>query len=94
MTGLMLRDFARALNEVAKVSTYGCIKYGSPSGWQTVANGLNRYNDALGRHLLASSISEEDEESGLLHKAHLAWNALATLELELMRLEQDNSEGC
>ncbi len=84
MVGLMLKDFSRALIEVAKISTYGCKKYGSPSGWTEVQDARNRYEDALGRHLLASAISEADDESGLMHKAHLAWNALAVLELALM----------
>lgn len=87
MTGLMIRDFKNALNEVAKVSTFGCKKYGAPSGWQAVPDALNRYDDALARHLLAQSGHPVDEESGLLHRAHLAWNALATLELMLMEKE-------
>jgi len=81
--GLMLSDFPRALLAVAEIAGYGCRKYGSPSGWQNVDNGVRRYDDALGRHLLAQSISDTDEESGLLHAAHLAWNALAVLELRL-----------
>jgi len=83
MVGLMLKDFSLALTAIAEVSTYGCAKYGSPSGWKDVENAPHRYGDALGRHLLAQSVSGIDEESGLLHAAHLAWNALAVLELSL-----------
>ncbi len=89
MAGLMMKDFARALIEVAKVTTYGCQKYGSPSGWQKVPNALARYQDALSRHQLADALTPTDEESNLRHKAHLAWNALATLELAL--IEEENT---
>ena len=83
MSGLMLRDFCCALTKVAEVSTYGCLKYGSPSGWQKVEQADTRYHNALVRHLLAEPCTEMDEESGLLHLAHVAWNALAILELKL-----------
>jgi len=83
MVGLMMKDFSRALTAVAEVSTYGCLKYGCPSGWENVKDAPVRYEDALGRHQLAKAVSEVDEESGLLHAAHLAWNALCVLELKL-----------
>jgi hypothetical protein len=83
--GLMLTDFSHALLAVAEVATYGAKKYGAPSGWQRVPDGLRRYTDALGRHMLAGMSGEEvDAESGLAHQAHLAWNALALLELALL----------
>jgi hypothetical protein len=93
MSGLMLRDFAGALTKVAEVSTYGCLKYGSPSGWQRVENGQTRYHDALVRHLLSEPSQEKDEESGLLHLAHAAWNALAILELKLKEKKDDPRIG-
>ena len=38
------------------------------------------------RHLLAESHTERyDDESGMLHAAHVAWNALARLEILLRR---------
>ena len=49
-----------------------------------VPDGVNRYTDALARHLLAEAIGEKvDPESGLYHAAHAAWNALARLDLML-----------
>ena len=80
--GLVLGDFARALQSVAVVGTYGAHKY-TDHGWKHVPNGIGRYTDALYRHLLAENIEEKDQESGLLHAACLAWNALARLELLL-----------
>ena len=50
MAGL-LADFSLALEEIAKVSTYGAKKY-SPGGWQAVPDGIQRYTHAAWRHLL------------------------------------------
>ena len=81
--GLVLGGFAGALTEVAKVGTFGANKY-SDNGWLSVPNGLARYTDAMLRHHFAEAGGEElDEDSGLRHAAHRAWNALAVLELAL-----------
>ena len=80
--GLMLKGFARALLEVAKVTTYGAKKY-SENGWKKVPNGIDRYDDALARHFLKSAFEEYSEDDKLLHLAQTAWNALAELELYL-----------
>lgn len=87
--GLVLGDFARALQEVGKVGTFGAAKY-TPSGWVTVPDGINRYHDALYRHLLAYSRDDlRDKDSGLLHLSHACWNLLAMLDLTL-RQEHPN----
>lgn len=78
----VLGDFGLALMAVGDVGTFGADKY-SRGGWQGVANGQERYTDAMWRHLLKESQSPFDEDSDLLHAAHLAWNALARLELML-----------
>lgn len=79
--GLMFEGFSRALLEVAKVTTMGAAKY-TPRGWESVPNGIERYTDAMDRHHLYELQGEMyDPESHLLHAAHLAWNALARLEL-------------
>lgn len=81
--GLVLGAFSNALTEVAKVGTFGANKY-SDNGWLSVPNGLARYTDAMLRHHFAEAGGEElDEDSGLRHAAHRAWNALAVLELAL-----------
>lgn len=78
---LVIHGFARALKLVGEVGTYGAEKY-SPNGWELVPNGVERYCDALYRHMLDYAISESaDRGSGLPHLAHAAWNALAVLEL-------------
>ncbi len=81
--GLCINGFARALQEVAKVTTFGAAKY-TPNGWRAVENGVDRYTDAMHRHFLAEATGEQvDADSGLRHAAHAAWNALARLELML-----------
>jgi len=90
--GLMVGGFANALYAVAEVTTYGARKY-SPNGWKQVPNGVERYTDAMFRHLLEEMAGyDEDPESGLLHAAHSAWNALARLEL-MLRQEQQAGRG-
>jgi hypothetical protein len=87
--GLVLGDFARALEEVGKVGTFGAIKY-SPSGWVKVPDGINRYHDALYRHLMAYSRDDlRDADSGLLHLSHACWNLLAILDLTLRQGESE-----
>ena len=44
---------------------------------------IDRYSDALVRHLVAESFEKFDNDSQILHAAHAAWNALARLELML-----------
>lgn len=69
-----------ALDEVAKVLTYGAKKY-SPDGWRKVE--IDRYKSALIRHLSAYLQGEElDPESNLSHVAHMACNALFLVALE------------
>lgn len=81
--GLVFHGFARALEEVSRVGTFGARKY-TDEGWVEVPHGLERYTDAMYRHLLAEAQGElSDHESCLLHAAHAAWNALARLELQL-----------
>lgn len=81
--GLVLLNFSRALEEVGKVGTYGAQKY-SDNGWVAVQDGIPRYSDAMLRHLLREGAGEAvDAETGLLHAAQTAWNALARLDLML-----------
>ena len=81
--GLVLHGFARALWAVGEIGTQGARKY-SDNGWMEVPNGIARYTDALYRHILKEATEgPHDPESGFLHAAHAAWNALARLELML-----------
>jgi hypothetical protein len=83
--GLVMAGFCRSLNDVGKVGTFGANKY-TDNGWTTVPNGIERYTDALYRHLNKEALGETlDEDSQLLHAAHVAWNALARLDLMLRK---------
>lgn len=81
---LVLGDFSLALIEVGKIGTDGAKKY-SRSGWLKVPDALHRYSSALLRHFFLDKKEAYDKDSGSLHKAHVAWNALAILELELRK---------
>lgn len=76
----VLEYFPLALTEIARVSSFGSIKYGWGT-WSGIEFGIDRYGDAALRHAVAQT--DTDDESGLLHAAHEAWNAMARLELIL-----------
>ena len=81
LAGLVLGDFAHALQDICAVGTYGANKY-TDSGWTQVPDGINRYKNAMCRHLLASNYELNDPESGLPHLHHAGWNILAMMELQ------------
>lgn len=64
-----------AIEDIAEVRMYGDRKYGSSDNWKEVE--VQRYRDALFRHLLAyiRDPQGKDEESGLFHYQHLICNA-------------------
>ena len=65
------------IEDIVKVYTFGAEKY-SDNSWQNLENGYERYKAALLRHLVEIEKGElTDNESGLLHTAHIMWNALA-----------------
>lgn len=83
--------FPRAISAVAEVSAFGASKY-AWKGWEGVPDGYNRYSDAMVRHLIYQGEGEVlDPDSGLLHAAHTAWNALARLEI-LIKENQNNED--
>lgn len=84
----LLDYFPRACAAVASVSAGGAAKY-AWKGWETVPDGLNRYANALNRHQLEIAKGHEYDREGFLHRAQVAWNALAVLELWLREQEND-----
>jgi hypothetical protein len=80
----LLVSFAPALEEIAKVATFGADKYGRDN-WLKVKNGKLRYFDAAWRHRLEGmgDFDSIDKESGCLHLAHEIWNMLAVLTIHL-----------
>ena len=92
----IFKYFPKALFAVAQVSMFGARKYAWSdyrNGWMKVPDGFERYTSALGRHVLEEGEGQEfDRESGLLHAAHAAWNALARLELLLDQASKANEK--
>lgn len=78
------------LYEIARVYTAGAEKYG-PNLWQRLHDGYERYKGAMLRHLTAVERGETvDEETGCLHAAQVAWNAIAMLHF---KMEEYNGKG-
>ena len=84
--GLVLGGFAVALEQVGEVGTFGAAKY-TDNGWTTVPNGIERYTDAMYRHMMQEAQGEVvDPQTDLFHAAHVAWNALARLDLMVRKM--------
>lgn len=82
---LLIAGMPRALEEVAKVLTYGSQKY-ADHNWQYVENAEQRYLAAGMRHELAIHRGEAlDPETGLHHLAHKLCCDLFRLELLLRK---------
>lgn len=78
-----------ALREIANILTFGCDKYGRHN-WR---DGMewSRIQDAMLRHYERFSLGEDrDPETGSLHLAHLATNALFLLTYQLLKLGTDD----
>lgn len=77
------------IEKVVEIYTFGAKKY-KENSWQNLPNGYQRYKAALFRHIVAYEKGEVyDSESGYMHLAHAAWNAIAMLYFG-MRAETDS----
>lgn len=89
---LVFGGFNKALLDVGYIGTFGARKYTS-NGWKEVDNLYERYSSALLRHMFAAMSSRVkdiyDNETGRLHLAHVAWNALALTEHMLKAIDYD-----
>ena len=89
MVGTLCRVFPRALLAVGQCIEFGTHKYPKPDNWKLVEEAFTRYQDSMMRHYLKHQAGEVmDSETKLPHLSHMAWNALAILELYLI----DNPE--
>lgn len=89
MAAILYQDFPDAMRALVGVSTFGANKYARHS-WKTVPNALERYDDAMCRHVMDAFVEFADPESKIAHRAHIAWNALATLQ---MLIEEERNDG-
>lgn len=89
---LVFSGFNKALLDVGYIGTFGARKY-TPNGWKDVENLYERYSSALLRHMFAAISpgvkGTYDNETGRLHLAHVAWNALALTEHMLKVIDYD-----
>lgn len=74
---------------VAAVRQFGMQKYSKEPTWRNVE--VERYRDAMYRHWLAYVEDPYglDEESGLPHLYHVAWNCATLCELEKGKFKQN-----
>lgn len=71
------------IEEIVKVLTAGSKKYADNS-WQNIPDGYNRYKAAMLRHLMEVERGiKEDEDTGCLHIAQVATNALFMLHIKI-----------
>lgn len=85
LAGTVINVFPRSILAIGAVILKGKEKYPDPNNWKKVEGAKTRYQESLMRHLIKHNMGIlRDEESGLPHLVHVAWNALAILELELM----------
>lgn len=79
------------IEEIVKVYTAGAEKYGE-NKWQNLPDGYNRYKAALFRHLMEYEKGNvTDDETGCMHLAQCAWNAIAMLHCSLSATSQTNN---
>lgn len=82
----VLKYFPDAILEVARCSWAGNVQHhpDKPLHWDRHKS--NDHLDALARHLIQSG---EIDDDGIRHSAKVAWRALANLQLEIEKSEQD-----
>lgn len=87
---LVMQDMPRAIESLARVMTWALESKGyKESDWLHVPDGERVYSGGLHRHDNKEKRGQEfDDESGLEHAIHTAWNAMARVELILRRKEQ------
>lgn len=76
---------SQIIRDIAEVREYGNAKYSDPESWRRVE--LDRYVDALYRHLLAfvDDPGGRDAESGIEHYKHMACNMAFICEMMLKK---------
>ena len=85
MAGAVIRVFPQAIMAIGAVIRKGTEKYPTPNNWKLNKNIEARYFDSLMRHMCKHFAGQvKDEDTGLLHLIHAAWNSIAILEKYLI----------
>lgn len=86
---LVMQDMPRAIEALARVMTWALDAKGyKESDWLHVPDAINKYSGGMHRHDNKEKRGQEfDDESGLEHAIHTAWNAMARVELILRKKE-------
>lgn len=90
---LVVKDMPRAIEALARVMTWALSgeKGYAESDWLHVPGGIQKYHGGLHRHDNKEMRGQTfDDESGLHHAIHTAWNAMARVELILREEEAKN----
>lgn len=80
-----------AIEQVAKVGEFGAKKYGDYN--YKLGMPVTKYINAAFRHIFIQWLFKNedlDQESGLPHLAHGAWNILTALEQSILKPEFDD----
>lgn len=86
-----IQYFPRAIQAVADLSAYGANKY-TWNGWESVDGGIDRYGDAMVRHLIKERteglwdlevLNDPKYPGHVMHPVAASWNSLARTELIL-----------
>lgn len=73
------------LEKIAEVYTAGAKKYG-PHNWENLPDGYERYKGAMLRHLTEMEKGNDiDPDTGCMHAAQVAWNAIAMLHFKMKK---------
>lgn len=86
---LVMQDMPRAIEALARVMTWALDEKGyKESDWLHVPDAIDKYSGGMHRHDNKEKRGQEfDDESGLEHAIHTAWNAMARVELILRKKE-------
>lgn len=89
---LVLEGMPNAIMALGQIMTWALEGKGYKEGdFLHVPDAAQKYRGGMLRHDLKEMMGHEtDEESGYLHAAHTAWNALARLEIKLREQKQND----